>query len=508
MAKKEKLKSFGQLDLSDFAAIPEQDEQKAAPAAAACVPKTAAEAAAEPGRSVLQTYKLQQYAPTHRLCTLMGYLIGAPAAQFFDAGHSFLEKAEYDRLDKLRELRAIRALCRLRCHVLQNCNAFFAAFSDNTRLIGELLPAELQSECTRYGYSIYPAKRDVYEYLIQLNGEVNRALDRGYRIFCRQLPENVNPKYLRSLLLFPGGTTAKNVSAVSLFFSMNRNRYPWRCYINLGEDLPEYMVLSGDDYLLENAYRLAGDKADMLWQFRTPYDLPDAKEQLHRFLRPEGNYSFHLLIDGISMTVEQILAVLQEIQPREYRYIEKIYLFCCSDTFKNWKYFFGEYAAKIHAVEVKSPVIDDGRLEDIAANMCACLFGAPANIAYVLFTANAKIFADVSGDIISSRHSMCLITRRDAPDSILDFVSSQKRPYCFAEEFDVQLPAERQKYAQQMVQKKFPLVLRENLRRLVENTLLEIPTGFTAAEREELYRQLLQEIHLSVKEDGSMHIEL
>lgn len=459
----------------------------------------------------LRSYEMQRYTPDHKLCSIMGYLIGIPEENFFDTEHSLLIKSIFTQMDSLRDLRSVRALCQIRRYVMLHCPRFFRAFSDNTTVILTLFPTDLQKNINQesFYFNVYPQKRDVYEYLIQLNSEISRALDKADRTFRELFPSFVKSMYLRNLLLFPKGTNAKNVHNISLFFSQNRKSYPWQYYMNLSENLPEYLILSGDDYLLENAYRLAGDEAKMLWCFRTPYKVPGAKEQLHKFLQPEGGYRFHFLIDGVSMTVEKILAVLRELTPAEYDRTEKIWLFCCRDTYQNWKLFFHEHIDKIHAVEVETPVTGEEKREDISVNMSACLFGSPRSTAYLLMTQDEELFCSVSADIVSSRHPMCVITGRHAPDSILNYVNgSIKHPYCLVEEFGVEKPVDIQSHAYQVLQRKFPLVLRENLRRLLEVSIMEIPTQYSRQQIDEIYRQALENIRLCVDEDGTVRIEL
>lgn len=459
----------------------------------------------------LRSYEMQRFAPSHKLCSIMGYLIGIPEQNFFDKEHSLLSRSVFEKLAAMRTFRTIRSLCRIRRYVMLNCQKFYRAFSDNTAVILSIFPQDLQKEIRQESFNcnVYPQKRDVYEYLIQLNDELLRALDRADRAFRDLFPSFVEPMHLRNLLLFPKGTNAKNVHNISLFFFQNRTKYPWQYYMNLSEDLPEYLILSGDDYLLENAYRLAGDEAKMLWCFRTPYKVPGAKEQLHKFLQPEGDYRFHFLIDGVSMTVEKILAVLRELTPAEYDRTEKIWLFCCRDTYQNWKLFFHEHIDKIHAVEVETPVTGEEKREDISVNMSACLFGSPRSTAYLLMTQDEELFCSVSADIVSSRHPMCVITGRHAPDSILNYVNgSIKHPYCLVEEFGVEKPVDIQSHAYQVLQRKFPLVLRENLRRLLEVSIMEIPTQYSRQQIDEIYRQALENIRLCVDEDGTVRIEL
>lgn len=467
----------------------------------------------------LAAYKNQGYEPTHKICSILAYMIGVDERSFEDWPHSNLEKGVFTRADQHEDLQLIRRLCALRNLVMRNCKEFSQSIYRSRRIQDLLPPGTLDTLYRRFGKDLYLKDkiRTLGDYLLQINTEIRQAVDAVQSTTLRSfIPECVDPIFLAKLIPFPDDLKDQAAAwALCLAYNNNRRRYPWQYYMNITPASFEGRnPLSGDDEIVRYAYSSAGRDFHSLWQLRTPFPPKDSKETLHQFLDGTGHYTFCVLIDGTNVAVNEVLAILKELTPQELEMFEtqqlgegkSILLYCCNAVFQNWRLYLGEYEKYIQPIEVSSTVRDADRLEDISVNCALSTFWMPPTTAVVLVTRSPRVFRECWGQAGADRRARCLITNCHASDDILDTVAKDGLPYAFLEDFNPQPLQNTMQAAKGILQKEFPIETSLNLRTLLDEVLRQLPIDYTSEEREDLYQQLQNHLQLQVTPEGRVRL--
>lgn len=467
----------------------------------------------------LAAYKNQGYEPTHKICSILAYMIGVDERFFADLSHSNLEKDVFTRADQHKDLQLVRRLCALRNLVMRNCKEFSQSIYRERRIQHLLPPDILDTLYRRFGKDLYLKDkiRTLGDYLLQINTEIRQAVDAVQSTTFRSfLPECVDPVLLARLIPFPDDLKDQAAAwALCSAYTNNSRRYPWQYYMNITPASFEGRnPLNGDDEIVRYAYKAARREFHSLWQLRTPFPPKDSKETLHQFLDGTGHYTFCVLIDGTTVAVNEVLAILKELTSQELEMFEtqqlgegkSILLYCCNAVFQNWRLYLGEYEKYIQPIEVSSTVRDADRLEDISVNCALSTFWMPPTTAVVLVTRSPQVFRDCWGQAVADRRARCLITSCHASDAILDTVAKDGLPYAFWEDFNPQPLQNTMQAAKGILQKEFPIETSLNLRTLLDEVLRQLPIDYTSEEREDLYQQLQNHLQLQVTPEGRVRL--
>lgn len=467
----------------------------------------------------LAAYKNQGYEPTHKICSILAYMIGVDESFFRDKPHSNLEKGVFTRADQHKDLQLVRRLCALRNLVMRNCKEFSQSIYRSRRIQHLLPPGTLDILYRRFGKDLYLKDkiRTLGDYLLQINTEIRQAVDAVQSTTLHSfMPECVDPIFLAKLISFPDDLKDQAAAwALCSAYTTNSRRYPWKYYMNISLAYFEGRnPLSGDDEIVRYAYSSAGRDFHSLWQLRTPFPPKDSKETLHQFLDGTGHYTFCVLIDGTTVAVNEVLAILKELTPQELEMFEtqqlgegkSILLYCCNAVFQNWRLYLGEYEKYIQPIEVSSTVRDADRLEDISVNCALSTFWMPPTTAVVLVTRSPRVFRDCWGQAGADRRARCLITSCHASDAILDTVAKDGLPYAFLEDFNPQPLQNTMQAAKGIFQKEFPIETSLNLRTLLDEVLRQLPIDYTPEECEDLYQQLQNHLQLQVTPEGRVRL--
>lgn len=471
---------------------------------------------ADIGQSIqrqLAAYQINGYEPTHMVCSIIGYLIGVKEKFFLENEHSYLQKSVYQILDRNLNMRLIRLLCMLRMQVMQRYTSFEHAFFQKRRvyeLIQDRVINKIHQIDEAYDIPVNNISH-ASDYLWKINEKLKSAVDKRTEDLQKLLPECVDAKYIKPLLLFPSTMVKKNIySEIIKDGYWNKNDYPWQVYMNIRTDFFTGNPLAGDDDLVKYAYQAANCEFHDVWRLRTPYPPVNTLQNLHDFLIPDGRYTYRFLIDGTTVAVDEVLAILRTLTEDELERLSQetadgkapVHLFCCHDIFQNWRYYLGDYEKYIYSIEVASEASSGERMEDIGVNFYVDLFGMPASSAFVLVTRSAEVFEQC----IRQPVALCVLTDRYADPEILDKVAHDKLKYGFIGDFAKPELPNRIDFAKKELNRKFPLCLSQNLQKMLNDCLLRIPITYSDEEKQELLQELTAQIRLDVSRDGSLRL--
>ena len=460
----------------------------------------------------LNICKTSGYEPTHTVCSILGYLIGVKESFFLENEHSHLQRSVYKNLDEKSNMRLIRLLCMLRMQVMRGYAEFDRAFRFN-RPILKLITDKVVDKIHRIDSSYDIAVDHISgasDYLWRINEKLKTAVDQAGRALQRVLPEGVDAERIKPLLLFPSNIRKENVYPLCQEYWSSQNSYPWQTYMNTDPKYFNGNPLAGDDTVVEYAYQKADRVFRDVWRLRTPYPPVDTLQNLHDFLAPDGHYTYRLLIDGTTVAVDEVLAVLRSLTEEELERLSQettdekapVHLFCCNDVFRNWRLYLGEYEKYIYPIEVASDAGSGERADDIGTNLYIDLFGMPESSAFVLATRSAEVFKQC----ILQPFALCVLTDRYADPEILDKVAHDKLKYGFIGDFAKPELPNRIDFAKKELNRKFPLCLSQNLQKMLNDCLLRIPITYSDEEKQELLQELTAQIRLDVSRDGSLRL--
>ena len=163
---------------------------------------------ADIGQSIqrqLAAYQINGYEPTHTVCSIIGYLIGVKEKFFLENEHSYLQKSVYQILDRNLNMRLIRLLCMLRMQVMQRYTSFEHAFFQKRRVY-ELIQDRVINKIHQIDEAYDIPMNNIShasDYLWKINEKLKSAVDKGTEDLQKLLPECVDAKYIKPLLLFP-----------------------------------------------------------------------------------------------------------------------------------------------------------------------------------------------------------------------------------------------------------------------------------------------------------------
>ena len=492
----------------------ERNLQETQPAANAAAPNEERLSAEESIQRQLAAYARQGYEPTHKICSVLGYMIGIEESRFLSIAHSVLERSIYDRADRNDSMRLVRLLCTLRDRVMRQSFVLKDKIYNKQTIQDEQLNRIRQRLHAQFGIdlSITQKTKTLGDYLIRINQEIRRALDAVQdKVLPSFLPDCVEASKIAGLVAFPGNVKGqKEAWELCERYRAAQNGYPWRYYINIDPGAFIGNPLSGDDQIVAYTH---GSSFQHLWQLRTPYPAQDAYQTLHGYLDNTGNYTFCFLIDGVSVTVNEVLAILKALTQDELDMLasqnlehKPILLYCCNDVFQNWRFYLGDFAQYIHPIEVSSTVRDPDRVEDIGVNCAISTFWLPQSTAILLVTRDKRVFKSCWEQAKAERRGRCLITGRMAEDDILDAVVKERLPYIFLEDFAPQELRGHIQTAEDVLQRQFPMKLKLNLHDILEEALLQIPINYSEAEKQKLYCQMKEGVQMQIGEDGSIRL--
>lgn len=464
----------------------------------------------------LSSYEASGYEPTHTVCSILGYLIGVKESFFLENEHSYLQRSIYKNLDEKSNMRLIRLLCMLRMQVMRRYAEFDKSFRFNEpvlKLITDKAVDKIHQVDGSYDIAVNHIS-SAADYLWKINEKLKTAVDQAEGALQRMLPEGVDAERIKPLLLFPSTTRKETVyDLLKDEYWRYQNSYPWQTYINIRNiesGIFHGNPLAGDDELVKYAYQAANCEFHDVWRLRTPCPPVDTLQNLHDFLMPDGRYTYRFLIDGTTVAVDEVLAILRTLTEDELERLSQetadgkapVHLFCCHDIFQNWRYYLGDYEKYIYPIEVASEANSGERMEDIGVNFYVDLFGMPASSAFVLVTRSAEVFEQC----IRQPVALCVLTDRYADCRILDYVAKNRLKYGFIGDFAKQELPDRTDFVKKKLQKQFPVHLKQNLQKILEDCLLQIPVTYSDEEKQKLLQELIVQVRLDVDQDGSMRL--
>lgn len=269
---------------------------------------------------------------TYQIVSRAAYLLGV-GRQVFASEREPLKIEVYEELRKDPDARVIRNLCRVRTAIEQNYTKIHYEFHYNMKnltTLPEIIPQECLMELERDGVSLYRANHKIQDYLIDINGLIQRRIASCRRLF----PEWVNWTYIKELFLMPDGLSEKGLKAAASQYYANMGSCPYQAYINWRWDGTALgNVLYNDEKFLTLLYQSHHDS------FTDLSKVSDAGEQTKQDVRQflEDGKHIVMVVDCENSDPYKLYAVLNNLRLQGLdQKIDKIILCDDSHTATAW----------------------------------------------------------------------------------------------------------------------------------------------------------------------------
>ncbi len=438
---------------------------------------------------------------TYRIVSLVAYLIGVPH-KFFEDGSGNLQGDVYLSLEKDKNARIIRNLCRLRTAIERN----FRNINNKMRyeyktLYGmpDLVPAECISQLEGDGvFVIKNSSVKLYQHIVVINRLVSERVNN-----CRGLfPLWINWEYIKDIFIMPDGYTEEGTAAAAAVYYGKRQYYPYQMYINwIPED--EGNILFNDKKFVMLLYQRHGDS------FTDISKVSDAggviKNGVYDFL--QNSTKTVMVVDCENSDPYKLCAALRGLDSEAVRKITKIILFDDVHTAPAWKMLetFTRIPVEHHLIE---RVKQEKSLVDIQLTAGACREHYQNHVdSFIIASSDSDYWGLISS--LPDADFLLLVEREKCGYSMKNALTSSHIFYCYMDDFYTGGGSEMQTSALiKAVHHYLDSLFQLNVNDMMEEVYRVTRVNMSEAEKRQFYEKYVKPMHLVIDKNGNVTIEL
>ena len=249
----------------------------------------------------------REYSSTYTVISKVAYLIGVPK-KFFEAEYAPPQLQTFDQMEREKNARIIRDLCRLRTAIEQNYGRINKAFLydlKNLHTLPEYIPQECLHRLSEDGIELLRANYKLTQYIIDINLHIANRINN-----CRDLlPLWLKWEYVRELFLMPNGTKEAGLKRAAEEYCANRTHYPYQVYINWPAQEEQGNILHNDKKFITLLYEMHEDYFADLSKVSDAGSA--AKAGIYQFL--EGSRRTAIVVDCENSDPYKLYAMLNNL---------------------------------------------------------------------------------------------------------------------------------------------------------------------------------------------------
>lgn len=283
-----------------------------------------------PGQTIPPRDYTDYHNSKYNIVSLMAYLIGVEKRHFENV-HEPPKPEVYEALEKDKNARIVRNLCRIRIAFEQNYAKIRSEFRFNMKNIGsvpELIPKDAVEQLERDGIYLHKGKPDNNAYLIAINRELSNRIGNCKSLF----PDWINWEYIKPIFLMPNGMKTEGLKAAWAEYSKDKNRYPYQCYINW-TGATDGNILYSDEKFVRLLYEAHEDCFTDLSLVKDVGNI--ARENISDFL--DRSRKAIVVVDCENSDPIRLAAALSSLSKGGLSKIQKVLLFDSDYTNDAWK---------------------------------------------------------------------------------------------------------------------------------------------------------------------------
>ena len=439
--------------------------------------------------------------PTYHIVSLVGYLIGVEKQNFAPPGEQRLDLSKYEKVDKVKNARIIRNLCRIRTGFEKNYTAIRNAFRYDIKNIGtvpDLIPSDAVNELSRDGVNIYKTRPDVDDYLIAINREISNRINSVQPLF----PDWIRWDYIKSLFLMPGGMKPEGLKAAGYEYNQNRNKYPFQCYINWqGGDNGN--ILHCDEKFVTLLYECFEDCFEDVSLVRDAGNL--VKADIYNFLADSGKAI--MVVDCENSDPVKLAAALSSLSPASKAKVSKILLFDSEYTTASWGIlakagdFSIEHVTVLRLNERKSQVD-----MTLATRTCKEVYTNGVD-SVILVSSDSDYWALIQ--TLADINFLVMVERRKSGNDILNALEQRNIVYCFLDDFctNASYTIKTETILQEL-RSRLDAALSVNINEMLDDVIHNTWVQMTPKEKQAFYDRYIKTARLVLSPDGNLRIAI
>lgn len=457
---------------------------------------------------------------TFNIVSIVAYLIGVDKNHFSTEPGKMLESV-YDELEKNKDARIIRNLCRIRTAFEKNYMAIANQFRNELKNIGsvpDLIPTDALTQLSNDDVRLYKGRPDVDEYLIEINIQMSNRIGKAAPLF----PEWIEWSYIKPLFIMPGGTKKPGIKQAGRLFNSDRNRYPFHCWINwdaISFSEANYgNILYNDEKFVTLLYQRNKDRFENLSLVRdvgnsTMRNLNGLLEHCRKCI---------IVVDCENSDAVKLAAALSSLPDEQVVKIHKVMLFDSEYTTDQWKTFVDRQLRLvvngISSLEIEHIIVP--RLNQSKSQVDMTLAMRTSREvwtncvdAVILVSSDSDYWAMIQQ--LQDVKFLVMLEHGKSGIAIKDTLSAHEIPFCYIDDFCTSASYRiKTDTLINAIQQRIDAVLNGeaqealNVRAIMEQSLSGSWIAMTEKEKERFYSRFLLHMKLSVDAEGRVCLKI
>jgi len=436
---------------------------------------------------------------TYNVVSIMAYLLGIPL-RIFENDREPPQLDVYKKLEKDKNARIIRDLCRLRTDVEHNFPKINTAMQMDYKSImylPELLPVECIRRLADDGVVIKKQPK-LNLHIIDFNKHISDRINN-----CKDLfPIWLNWKYIRELFLMPDGLSEEGILLAAEQYYANRTHYPYQVYINW-HGVNEGNILYNDKKFVTLLYQWNRDE---FVDVSKVSDVSDStKSNIYEFI--EASKRTVLVVDCENSDPFRLCSTLRNLDDKYCDKIEKIILYDDVHTATAWRIL--ESCTDIPVEHILIERVNHNKsLVDISLTAGTCKeFYKNEVDSFVIVSSDSDYWGLITA-LLEARFLVMLEHTKTGFD-IKNALASAGIFYCFIGDFysgnseDIKTLAlvnEVNRYLERYV--------RLNVKDMMRDAYRLTRADMSEDEKRRFYNKYIKPMHLEIADDGKVRIKL
>lgn len=404
-----------------------------------------------------------------------------------------------EKLEKDENCLAIRHLNNIRSNLMLHFKAVSREMRNISADYKPIDKMELFEEDFRYLYradiSVLSGKRDINDYIKNINQEIAKRIDKTQKHF----PDWVKFKNIRSLFMMPS-----NIEEESKKFQLNQSSYPFQRYFYWRDPEPTGYVLCTDKDILEIAYL---NNREYFQDQSKVMDASDAtKNSILDFI--QRGRKIQIFVDGENADPYLLVSTIDGLSDYDFNKIDKIVVYYDAvHSTKAWtylKHFVPDI--EIETVPVER-IAEEKSLVDhmLVLGASKAMYKEEAD-SIILVSSDSDFWSVIN--YVKDVNFMVMAEREKCGHNFKNVLRENNIFYCYLDSFKTM---ENNLFFKGVFRAELKKYLEENItlgnsKELFENVIRNSRAEISSAEKEIMYDKYIKGLRLTIDSDGNFKI--
>lgn len=445
--------------------------------------------------------RIQYKDSTYDIVSRVAYLIGVPR-RIFDNPHEPPKPEIYDLLEKDRNARIIRQLCRVRAAIEQN----FGKINDRMRhdfksiySLPEYVPKDALDRLALDGVDFYrKSSTKLAHHIIELNRIISDRINNCRSIF----PVWLNWSYIRDIFIMKDGLTEAGTKAAANTYFSHKECYPYSIFIN--------WIPRNDGNILYNDKKFV----TLLYQWHNDYfcdysKVSDAgsfvKSSIYEFIEDAGKVV--MAVDCENSDPYRLGATLKGLDPAVTAKIRKIMLFDDVHTVDAWRILEAHTSIPVEHIMTER-VKQSKSLVDIELTAMTCREHYRDLVdSFIIVSSDSDYWGLIS--TLPDAKFLVMMEREKCGPDIKAAMANSGIFYCYIDDFYTGDGEDIKKNALfNTLNRTLDEALRLNVEKMLDDALTATRITMKPAERQQFYDKYIRNMRLVIDAQGNASLEL